>query len=372
MLSWNSKSVRWDVYEINSSTPVTSRGGWHLTVFTEPNRVGTSDIPIPSSPSALAYKSSLFLANLHKNVQRRDQINTDPIVFTTTSKSLVGGSGRPLYSGVRGDQGSILGETRVDHSTWLQERLDTFRKFDELSKKARLSTQAAMIQTSKPGDTWNTTRQQERIIGKAPEQARELFITDGRDAHELSERKGPQDFNGIVKYHRQVIFKSFKVPMQVTGESNNSERLAGSDRLNQMSVSRFDTHIKFVRSTVQSAMDKLSSIVVKSEDIKLRIWPCISAFNLSQIEPIITPEASLHLHQCVYEQPAYYFDKSKIKIKQKMMLEGTLEEQGPEVKGHVSSKHDAGGSGQSVRVPAKRKKMSDKQKTDRATKKASP
>jgi hypothetical protein len=376
VLHWNTKRVKWDVFEGGASSSVLSRGGWHLLVFAEPRRVGVDNTPVPNSAAARAYRNSVYIENLHRNVQRRDAMNTDPVVFTTTSKTIMGASARPMYDGPRDGQSNIMGETRHDHSQWLAERLESFRTFDALSKKARLSTQSAMTSVSQSGGVWGKTSDvhSDQFVGSMPEQARELFITDGRDAHEMSERKAPQNFDFIEKQLRQGIFKAHGVPLQATGESVNSERLASSDRLSQMAIGQFDTHLKNVRSAIQGALDKLSSIVVRQPGIVLRLWPCVSAFDLSQIEPILTTDAALRLNQCLYNHPKHYFDRAKIAIRQEIMLEGAEPDGSPGEtgsKGHKSNKGDAGKASKGVR-PAKKKagSMTSKAKTQRKEKKA--
>jgi hypothetical protein len=377
VMMWNPKNVRWDVYESGSSQSVMSKGGWHLLVFSEPRRVGPDNVPIPASAAALAYRNSVYLENLHRNVQRRDAFNTDPVVYTTTSKQIMGASGRPLYDGPRDIQANIIGESRHDHTTWLAERLDSFRKFDEMSKKARASTRSAMMSVSKTGGMWGKvggTDAGDQLIGAIPEQPRELFVTDGRDAHEMSERRGPQSFETIEKWLRQGIMKAHKIPLQATGETVNSERLASSDRLSQMAISQYDSYTKLVRDSIQTALDKLSSIVVKKDNVFLKLVPCVSAYNLSQMEPILTTDAAVELNMCVYNQPRHYFDRAKIAYRQKIMLEGTQPDgsTGPPAggaKGHAANKRDAGGSGKAVR---NKPKMSAKAKSTRKNKKAAP
>jgi hypothetical protein len=216
-LTWSKETVSWELKTVQGVSAVGTQ--WHLTVHNEPYRVGASNAAIPSSCAARAYTDSVALQRLHENLMSRDALNTEPGVYTQPSKQMMGGSARPLYDGPD-RQMNVLGETRHDFSSWLATRLDTFKKLDAMSKQAREATRGAYT----PYTTALNHDAAADLPPPPPRPLREYMVTDGRDATEMTHRRGPEELLKVKSQLRHQIMFSWQLPPQVLGENINTER----------------------------------------------------------------------------------------------------------------------------------------------------
>lgn len=286
MLRWNEKNVEWEVYSIDgasaSDVPLT-RKGWHLAILSEPYRVGPKNIPVLSSAAATCQQESALYASLKRRIDERDRINTHPCVYTTVSKNLVtsGGATRPFFTNPNSAQDSsridIPGHNQ-DFGTLMSARLDTFRDLDALSKKARESTRKAYDAQKRRSLTDRRKEKPALLV-----EAHEMFITDGRDAHEMAHRQGPSELHQILDRVSKEIYFAHDVTPQSSGMGGSSERLTSNDRLAQIAITVTEHHITLVRSVVQDAMSKLSRELSKDDSgrtyVKVRPAPAASAHS---------------------------------------------------------------------------------------------
>jgi len=69
------------------------------------------------------------------------------------------------------------------------------------------------------------------------------------------------------------------------------------------------------------AVTELSREASGDAATSVRIEPCITMHTLRMVEGILTTEAAIKLHACVYELPVEYFDKARMGIKQNALVE---------------------------------------------------
>ncbi len=326
ILRWNEKTIEWEVYSVDgtSDVPLTRRG-WNLVIFNEPYRVGAKNTPFLASAAATCQRESALYASIKQRIDERDRINTHPCVYTTVSKNLVttGGSTRPWFTDAFTPQDAARIHVPGDHqdfNTLLTDRLDTLRSLDTLSKKARDSTRKAYQQMQRPK------------LGKKPIEpprlpieAHEMFITDGRDAHEMSHRQGPAELHQVLDRLVKEIYYIHEVTPQSSGMGGSSERLTSNDRLAQIGITVTEHHITLIQSVIQDAMTKLSQELSKDDSGRtyVRMYPCISAYNLQQVESFLTPEALVEAYTCIIEGlPASSIDKKALMKHQQILLLG--------------------------------------------------
>jgi len=108
---------------------------------------------------------------------------------------------------------------------------------------------------------------------------------------------------------------------QVIGKNINSERIAASNRIAEVSIDRYNESIRQLRRFVQMAVTELSREASGDAATSVRIEPCITMHTLRMVEGILTTEAAIKLHACVYELPVEYFDKARMGIKQNALVE---------------------------------------------------
>lgn len=194
-----------------------------------------------------------------------------------------------------------------------------------------------------------------------------MFITDGRDAHEMSHRQGPSELHQILDRVVKEIYYSHDVTPQSSGMGGSSERLTSNDRLAQIAITVTEHHVTLVRSVVQDAITKLSKELSQDKTGRtyVKIWPCISAFNLQQVESFLTPDALAEAYTCIIEGlPPSSIDRKALKKRQEILLLG----EDPEArKEKTSGDVDAGGE---TKRPEPR--MTEAQKSARRDAKAQP
>ena len=69
------------------------------------------------------------------------------------------------------------------------------------------------------------------------------------------------------------------------------------------------------------AITEISREATGDDATSVKMDPCITMHTLRMVEGILTTEASIKLHACVYELPVEYFDKARAALKQDAMVE---------------------------------------------------
>lgn len=325
LLQWDDKRVEWSVYSVDGTAldeKAMKKAGWNLLMLNEPNRVGPTNVPVLNSAAANCQRESMIFSNIKNRIDHRDGINSKPMVYTTVSKHLVqSGTGtRPWFTNPSAAQDgthiNVPGESQ-DFNSLLAGRLETLRDLDRLSKKARESTRKAYETLHRPK------------LGKKPQEkptydATEMFISDGRDFGEMTHRRGPDELHQTIDHLMKEILFTHEVTPQSFGMSGGSERLTSNDRLAQIAIVATEEHKTLVMATVQDALRKMSSQLSgdKSGRTFVKMWPCISAYNLSQIEAFLDPDFAMEAHACIHQIPVSAIDRKAYVKHQEILLLG--------------------------------------------------
>lgn len=358
VLYWSDKKHDWDVRNEGDES-FTQKGKWFLSVYSEPMRFGTTNVLVPASCATMAYHDSVKLAHLNDNILKRDEINSIPAVYTQSSQRIMGASARPNNTDTNRNSVGLVDETVHDMTMFMKTRLDTLKRFDAMSKQLR-------------DDATKAYKSKSIKEGKKPQKihdAQEYFITDGRDMKEITFRRSPEDLDKLCSTLSNNILFAWKIPPQALGMNINSERLASSDRLTQMAISRYDDHIKDLRNNIQFALSNISKLIMKdSPTVEVQLRPIISAFALSQIEPILKTNIAQQLISRVYDVPVDYIDKERLAKRQRLATEEKHPQTTNNGGDHASNMHDA--SGEASTAVRNKPSMSESQKQKRRDEKA--
>lgn len=371
-IEWNAKLSEWEVRSLNGERSSTFHArGWYLAIFDEPSRVNLTNLPMLNSASANCQEASKLYMDIKRRIDRRDQLNSEPVGYTTISKHLVtsGGSTLPWFVNPSTVQDnahiSIPGADQTDFNALMSGRLETLQNLDRMSQTIRKEARSAYETMDRPRLVG--PKKQNKRPTRVDADAQELFITDGRDFHEMSHRQGPAELQQTMDRLVKEIHFAHGVTPQSFGMSGNSERLTSNDRLAQIAIVISEDHVNRLRDIIQDAVRKIS--VKLSGDDKgatfVKIQPCPTAYNLEQIVPLLKPEFVKKTLACIYKLPENVFVDSAIKDYQKIKLFGE------KIMADGAGDVDAGGG---TKRPGEdntsRPKMSQKDKQDRQNKKA--
>ena len=228
VLRWGEKEHRW-IPHSHEGKPYTRTEGWRMLQPMPPDRIGIANIPVIRSCAAAAQSLSQLRGEIYANIGRRDARNTDVELFAQTVKSMnKGGSGVStqewFQSQVHGTMGlnSAPGDIFQPLSTMIADRLDTAVGLQKMSEVIR-----------KMDDT-TPRKLGSRVEAPAQEQSKdhkEHFVTEGREAREVSYRRGPEEIMRILDELFVMILFTYSVMPHVVGKNINSERMAGSNRM---------------------------------------------------------------------------------------------------------------------------------------------
>ena len=138
------------------------------------------------------------------------------------------------------------------------------------------------------------------------------------------------------------------------GKNINSERLASSNRLSELAVRRYSVSVKVLRDNLQICLGHISSVIGNGATIQLH--PCISTFTLTQIVPLLTPEAAIKFYACAYDVDASAFSEEAVRDFLDVQRQG----------GKKNSSPDGGASASALNTPPD----ADQRKLDKSRKKA--
>lgn len=359
-LVWNEEFVEWDVFADGDFATPMKRNKWHVIFFHPPHRVGSNNHPVLASAAAGCQVESALYADLKRRINERDEINTRPCVYTSVSRNLMSSnqSSRPWFHNTTNETASAhiaVPGMQQDFNTLLRDRLDTLKELDTLSKEARESTRRAYesghrVQLHKMHEDAYEDR-------SGPVEATEMFITDGREAREMTQRHGPPEVHQVIDRLVKEIYFCHDVTPQASGMSGSSERLTSSDRLARIAISVTEHHISQIRTLILQAIRKISSQLSGDESGRtyVQIVPCLNMHNLQLVESFLNIEALVDAYTCVMEGlPSSSIDVELLKKRQTMLLE-----QGSK---SISNKSTEDGE--------KSQRMTEEQKTARLNSKA--
>ena len=232
---------------------------------------------------------------------------------------------RPWFHSMTNDAASAhiaVPGTQQDFNTLLRDRLDTLKELDTLSKAARESTRRAY----ESGNRMQLHKMHEDAYDDRsdPVEATEMFITDGREAREMTQRHGPPEVHQVIDRIVKEIYFCHDVTPQASGMSGSSERLTSSDRLARIAISVTEHHISQIRALLLQAIRKISSQLSGDDSGRtyVQIIPCLNMHNLQLVESFLNMEALVDAYTCVMEGlPSSSIDVELLKKRQTMLLE---------------------------------------------------
>lgn len=272
-------------------------GGWRVHVLFEPVFTHRGDYSHPTSPAFKTLTQALRLAQLERNLLRRDNVNTDPSIYTTVSNNIVAskGSEMPWYrtvaqsAHIAGQHPLPNGPSQTTMRSHLAARAESIRSLNHVTDYARRAAAPA-------------------VLGKPPEAApvnhRENIVSAGQDFVEC--RHLQQDSligHDTVDRLAHEIMLGWGVPPQVLGKNINSERLASSNRLTEMAINNYLEYMKLLATVVSEVMDDISG--------RVKFGDCTTAFVLEQCGPFLRPERAVELFACAYDLDVSDFDAAK-------------------------------------------------------------
>lgn len=259
--------------------PLKGTRGWKVVVHHAPMVTATGQYSKPTSGVFKALGAIIQHRTLIDNMMQRDRMNSAPGVFTTISNSIGANqsTSRPWFNQVHNSMvpGQVTG--RVDFRALVQHRSETIEGLRQITETARQRTRGPQ---NEPVD---------------PEHV-EHIITDGRD---MRESRHLQQDNEIVHYVTErtgfQIMQILGVPPQALGQNINSERLASSNRLTEMSIQHYRVTCACFKELVEIAFE------VGEFDVKF--GTCISLSTVHAIEQIAKPASLRRMFACALDVP---------------------------------------------------------------------
>lgn len=218
--------------------------GWRLLVIDEPQFNSEGGYIHPLSRGYKCMPQSVQRLVLERNLDMRDSANTVHTIYTRVANNIQAAPGtRPWFT-----HGALAGGVagRVDLETLIDHRTESIQALDKVTARARDVTQ-----THAPGSRPVAPKQQHA----------ELMISDGRD---YTEARGLSQ-DAIIVHHTidRLAFEiqfTMGVPPQVQGRNVNSERLAGSNRLNEQALSHFRCAARRLRLHLEQVFETAGTV----------------------------------------------------------------------------------------------------------------
>ena len=318
-------SSSWKIVATETSIGKKLKGSklWNVAIMSPPIQYSAENgtlITQMTSPGFKSIPDSEQLLLIEEGFKKREIFNSTPTVFTQVSKNIIaaGEGKRPWFKPAALPsmyENSTAPDVPQDFNAIVEDRAEAIQKLDEISERARARARDMYDNTTNATRVGNGLQQKKRKI-----QHRELIVSDGRDAQPAPYLRAPEHVHNTIDKHQNRIMFAWGVPPQVLGQNINSERTAASNRLSDMAISGFDSHIKLVRHYLQQALKKLSCLLSKDPTIYIQVKPCISAYALTQLEGILTTEACTDIYSCVYQIPKRFIDVKALKQRQQNII----------------------------------------------------
>jgi hypothetical protein len=284
------------VFDANYSA-LRATKGWKVLVHDRPATDAMGAYKHPTSSMFRALPAVIQYRILVSNMMRRDMANSIPTVYTTISNNIGvnPSTSRPWFNSVHSAMGPSQVTGRVDFRALVQHRSDTIESLRRLTEQARRN-QASSVG---PGNTAASAED-------AGPNHSEHMVTDGRDAREV--RHLQQD-NEIVHFVTErtgfVIFQLLGVPPQVLGQNINSERLASSNRLTEMSIQHFQLHCAVLKQLIETVID-----IYK---FKVQFGDCVALSTVRAVEQFVKPARLAEMYACALDLNTDDFDLDRIR-----------------------------------------------------------
>lgn len=316
IISWDPVALTWDIKSKSQygSFLKSKDHGWNLLMLNEPIKTTDTNVVLNSCASH-AYDASMNLAVLDRNYSYRDFINST-VVVTTQESAEVASADTAASSIPTGQMAPVLGSASTSRST------DEFiaqskKRIEQNGKVLAISRQQRLESFNKAGSA--AKRRRTEIPDQIPHY--EVVVQDGNRYETVDAKVSQGTHLEFTKRLRHDIAYAFGVPPHVTGENVNSERMAGSDRMSQMGIARYDNFIKRVRKCLQTAVRKMSSMASGKPNVFIKLWPCIGSFALQQAAPILTDMAARRLYSSTLEIPEDFISQKRLSAHIDAMVE---------------------------------------------------
>lgn len=269
--------------------------GWKVVVYDAPATDPSGDYKHPTSGLFRALPAVIQYRMLISNMMRRDSYNSAPTVYTTISNNIGANqsTSRPWFNQVHSAMvpGQVTG--RVDFRALVQQRSETIESLRRITEQARRNQAVS----AGPGKMLADD-------DAAPDHA-EHIVTDGRDAREA--RHLQQD-NEIVHYVTErtsfVVLQLLGVPPQALGQNINSERLASSNRLTEMSIQHFRVNCAVLKDLIVN--------VFKNNSLDIKFGECVALSTVRGVEQFVKPARLAEMYACALDLNADDFDLNRI------------------------------------------------------------
>lgn len=255
--------------------------GWMLYVADEPIIDDYGMYGHPTSPFYRALPEVLKLRMLENNMLSRDKFNSEPAIYTKISNEIGSNPAttRPWFRQAHSSMIPAQVTQRVDFNTLVRHRETTIEELRKITETAR-------------------ARDNISNLGEIPQPVkrahREHMVTDGRD---LKEVRHLQQDNEMVHHVMErtsfLILQILGVPPQALGHNINSERLASSNRLTEMSIQHFDTYIKEFKILIE--------IILKQLPGSPTFGDCVTLHTINVVQDVVKAEKLADMYACVFD-----------------------------------------------------------------------
>jgi len=334
-ITFNKETNKWEPETaFFSKSSIKGTRGWKLVIL-EPPETALAYRYTPNSCGYRSLREHQLGQRLLQNMVDRDTFNSKPSVFTQITKNLTPSSaqGRPWFNAVNS---SMLPAPQAitDFNTMVQDRATTIEQLDTLSERARLNTHRQYSQNALQLRVGNEGGHQ-----ISPMQHQEFFVSDGREGNAVGFLQGLENFSAEYERCQNNILFMWGVPPQVLGKNINTERLSSNNRLTEMAITHYESHLKILSEHVQLALKTLSTMISGNDSTYIKIIPCMSQYTLAKIEPILKTKICMEQYACVFDLPETYFDMEALKIRQQTINEaGAQKERVEETQKKVSTR----------------------------------
>lgn len=282
-------------------TPAPAKGykgsGWRVHVLFEPVFTRLGKYSHPTSPAFKTLAQTLRLGQLEHNLLRRDNLNTDPAIYTSVSSDIVAtkGSAVPWYrtvaqsAHIAGQHPLPTGPSQTTIRSHISAQAESIRSLNQVTDFARRAAAPAVLGKPPP-------------VAKADH--RENIVSAGQDYVEC--RHLQQDaliVHDTMDRLAHEIMLSWGVPPQVLGKNVNSERLASSNRLTEMAINIYLEYMKLLGAVLSEVMEDISG--------RVKFGDCTTAFVLEQCGPYLRPERAVELFAGAYDLDVSDFDVAR-------------------------------------------------------------
>jgi hypothetical protein len=293
------RTYKWEIKIIATTRFGLRKSRWKLCVVNNPATSKTGDYIHPTSPGYTAVPSMIKLRTLQDNMMKRDKHNSEVAVFTKVSNTIGANSAnsRPWFNQIHSNMVPSQVTGRVDFKTLVRHRADTVEQLRQLTEQARTKARGVPVMGTIPEPS--------------PMEHSEHMITDGRDMVAVGHL---QQDNEIVHYVTEqtafAILQLFGVPPQALGHNVNSERLASSNRLTEMSIQHFRVHMREMKLTIET--------VLAAYDTGPKFGDCVSLHTINVVKDVIKPKRLAEMYACAMDLAVDDFDIELLRQQQQV------------------------------------------------------